>query len=93
MYIIVQFLGGIGGTAVTWLVYPNGKDAAFLGAFVQIEPQIGLIRGFLLETILSFIFVLTYFGSYIKPQHCLEETGLEPVGLLFALIPIGNTLQ
>lgn len=49
-------------------------------------------RQFASEILLSFLFVLTVFGSFIKSQHLSQETGLEPISSVVATLPVGFAL-
>lgn len=49
-------------------------------------------RGFGLEIILTFVLMITIFGTAIKPQHFSKNDGMGSVGGLIAAFPIAFAL-
>jgi MIP family channel proteins len=72
LYLVAQIIGCVIGAALVLLI--GGKTSANLGACSLQEPSL-FLRGFVLEIILTFILVLTIFGSAIKPQHLQNKDG------------------
>ena len=65
-YVVAQFLGGIAGAAVLFFLV---KDPAKLGCngFNNLVP-IGQLKGFGIEVILTFVFVIAILGVTSKPE-------------------------
>ena len=92
-YILAQFLGGMLGAFVVWMVYKDhfneSKDAAAQLACFSTAPSIrNLPQNFIVETLATFVFMLGVF--YLKPAG-VEMGSLTalPVALLVAGIGFG----
>jgi len=84
VYIIVQFIGSIIGSALC-LGIGKSVDKAI---FVVPEEWDDAIRCFCLELLLTFILVMTIFGTAVKPQHFKKKDGFQSLGGLIAAFPI-----
>ena len=86
---IVQLIGSIVGAALCLGIGKSLKEAVF-------QPPSDINdawRGFGLEIILTFVLMITIFGTAIKPQHFgKKEEGLGSVGGLIAAFPIAFAL-
>ena len=87
-YVISQLIGSLIGAGLITLVGKTCVPAIFKPP----EDLDDAWRGFALEIILTFILVITIFGTAIKPQHFGKKDGLHSVGGLIAAFPIAFAL-
>ncbi|KAG2383119.1 hypothetical protein C9374_004456 [Naegleria lovaniensis] len=87
-YMVVQLLGSIVGASLCLGIGKSVEAAVF-------NPPTELAdawRGFALEIILTFVLMITIFGTAIKPQHFRKNDGMGSVGGLIAAFPIAFAL-
>jgi len=88
VYVFVQFVGSILGAALCLGIGKSVDKAVFMA-----PDDIGdAFRGFALEMILTFVLVMTIFGTAVKPQHFKKKDGFQNLGGLVAAFPIAFAL-
>ncbi len=81
VYWVAQLAGATIAALLLWWIYPNDVvDSAHLGAPL-LNPRVGSGAGFVVEMILTFFLVLTFFATAVDPRGTFNAIAGLAIGL------------